>query len=112
MNMITDKFIRLKTAVGGNREKRSFEWTMGMTVEERDGITGPNRTTVRILAELEYLMHLSEINEDAYDSTLEKALDYLLERQKEQGVLTDQACEKAEEMLMPLEAAAKELEAK
>ncbi len=108
MSRVTDKFIQLKKAVGGNREKTTFEWTIGKTVEEVAGITGPGRVNVRILAQLEYLIHLSEAHEDRYHELIEKALDFLLDRQKKEGVLTNQACEMAEEMLMSLSAAAKE----
>ena len=33
-NVLTEKFIRLKTAVGGNREVTAYEDTFGMTKEE------------------------------------------------------------------------------
>lgn len=108
MSHITEKFMRLKTAVGGNREKSAFEWTTGKTVEERASITGPNRSNVRILSELEYLMHLSEAKENSYHELLERVLDYLLDCQRNEGVLTNQVCDRAEEMLMPLAKAAKE----
>ena len=32
-NVLTEKFIRLKTAVGGNREVTAYEDTFGMTKE-------------------------------------------------------------------------------
>lgn len=108
MSRVTDKFMKLKKAVAGNREKSAFEWTTGHTVEEKANITGLNKANRRILAELEYLMHLSEERENAYAELLEQALDLLLEYQKDQGVLTDQACEEAENMLMPMAEVAKE----
>ncbi|MBO5070990.1 MAG: alpha-mannosidase, partial [Roseburia sp.] len=108
MNNITAKFIQLKTSVGGNREKNAFEFTFGKTMEEKANITRPNPANTRILAELEFVMHLSEANEGAYDTLLEKALDYLLDCMKQQGVLTNQACEAAEDILMPVSQAAKE----
>lgn len=108
MNNIAEKFIMLKTSVGGNREKTSFEWTFGVTMEEKAGITGPNPIISRILAELEFVMHLSEVNNGTYDVLLEAVLNYLLECMNQQGVLTNQVCEAAEEMLMPVAKAAKE----
>ena len=100
MANISSKFIQLKTSVGGNREKTAFEFTMGKSMEEKANITRPSRANTRILAELEFVMHLSEANEGAYDALLEEALDYLLECSEQQGVLTNQACEAAEEILM------------
>ena len=108
MNNITAKFIKLKTSVGGNREKRSYEHTFGKTVEEKANITRPNSANVRILSELEFLMHLSEVCNGAYDNLLLEALDYLLDCNRQQGVLTNQACETAENMLLPAQKAAKE----
>lgn len=108
MANISSKFIQLKTSVGGNREKTAFEFTMGKSMEEKANITRPSRANTRILAELEFVMHLSEANEGAYDALLEEALDYLLECSEQQGVLTNQACEAAEEILMPVAQVAKE----
>lgn len=108
MNNIAEKLIKLKTSVGGNREKSGFEIVLGRTVEEKAGITRPNPVITRILAELEFVMHLSEANDGTYDVLLEEALDYLLDCMKQQGVLTNRACEAAEEMLMPAAKAAKE----
>ena len=108
MSRMTEKFVKLKTGVAGNREQSTFEWTIGMTPTEKAGVTGPGRANRRVLAEVEYLMHLSEVKDHAYDGLIEEALDYLLDCQKNEGVLTNSACEKAEEMLMPLADAAKE----
>ena len=35
MNNIAEKLIKLKTSVGGNREKSGFEIVLGRTVEEK-----------------------------------------------------------------------------
>ncbi len=108
MNEIIAKFIKLKTSVGGNREKLGFELTFGRSVEENANITRPSRANIRLLAELELVIHLSETEGGVYDEILEKALDYLLGCIEKQGVITDQACESAEEILMPAAQAAKE----
>ena len=108
MGSITSKFIQLKTSISGNREKMAFEFTFGKTIEEKANITRLNHANARILAELEFAIHLSEANEGAYDRILEEALDYLLACIKHQGVLTNQDCEAAEAILMPLEQASKE----
>ena len=108
MATIASKFLQLKTSVGGNREKTSFEHTMGFYGDKGLTFTKPNRAQTRILAELELVMHLSAENEGKFDTILNDALDYLLDYTKEQGALTNQACEKAEEILMPAAPAAKE----
>jgi len=108
MANIASKFLQLKTSVGGNREKTGFEHTMGFYGDKGLTFTKPNRAQTRILAELELVMHLSEENEGKFDAILNEALDYLLDYTKEQGALTNQACEKAEEILMPAAPAAKE----
>ena len=40
---LAEKFTRLKTSVGGNREKMHFEDTFGMPKEEQAHITRPGR---------------------------------------------------------------------
>ena len=107
---LAEKFTRLKTSVGGNREKMHFEDTFGMPKEEQAHITRPGRANARILAELEFALHLSEAENGKYDAALEEALDYLLEKQQTEGVLTDQACEEAEEILEPIAEEAKSYE--
>ena len=107
---LAEKFTRLKTSVGGNREKMHFEDTFGMPKEEQAHITRPGRANARILAELEFALHLSEAENGKYDVALEEALDYLLEKQQTEGVLTDQACEEAEEILEPIAEEAKSYE--
>ena len=54
---LAEKFTRLKTSVGGNREKMHFEDTFGMPKEEQAHITRPGRANARILAELEFALH-------------------------------------------------------
>lgn len=104
---LAEKFTRLKTGVGGNREKFRFEDTFGMPKEEQAHITRPSRANTRILSELEFALHLTEEKGGQYDKILEEALDYLLNRQEEEGVLTDQVCREAEEILSPMEEEAK-----
>ena len=81
-----------------------------MPKEEQAHITRPGRANARILAELEFALHLSEAENGKYDAALEEALDYLLEKQQTEGVLTDQACEEAEEILEPIAEEAKSYE--
>ena len=107
MHTLTAKFIRLKTAVGGNREKSGFEYTFGLPEEEARRITPPSRMNRRILAELEYALHLNEANGNRYEAELEQALDELLAAQAAEGVLTNQACIQAEETMAPMAELAK-----
>ncbi len=104
---IVEKFVKLKTSIGGNREKTGFEDTFGVPREEQQHITRPNRAQNRIISELEFVLHLSEGEEGRYDDILEQALDFLLEKADTQGVLTNQDCEAAEEILAPLAEEAK-----
>lgn len=59
-----------------------FEDTFGMPKEEQAHITRPGRANARILAELEFALHLSEAENGKYDAALEEALDYLLENSR------------------------------
>ena len=107
MSNLSAKYIRLKTAVGGNREKYGFEYTYGVPEDEVRRITPPSRMNRRILGELEYAMHLSESNSGVYSELLDRALDDLLEAQERDGALTCQACLKAEDTLAPMAELAK-----
>lgn len=107
---LAEKFTRLKTGVGGNREKFRFEDTFGMPKEEQAHVTRPNPANTRILSELEFALHLSEEKGGQYDALLEQALDELLEKQRAEGVLTNRACEEAERILAPMEEEAKSYE--
>lgn len=57
---IVEKFIKLKTSIGGNREKTGYEDTFGMPKEEQAYVTRPNKANTRIISELEFALHLSE----------------------------------------------------
>ncbi|MGI6174062.1 MAG: glycoside hydrolase family 38 C-terminal domain-containing protein [Christensenellales bacterium] len=107
MTTLAEKFTLLKTSVGGNREKSGFEYTFGMPEEEVHRITPPSRMNRRILAELEYALHVSEANGDAFSKEIEEALNFLLCALDSDGVLTDAACRRAEEILSPMAELAK-----
>ena len=104
---LAEQFRNLKTAVGGNREITEYENSFGMPKEEREGITPPTRVNTRIFSELEFALGLSEGNGGRWSPLLSEIFAFLTERLKADGVLTDAACAKAEEILSPMEAEAK-----
>ena len=53
MSQLASKFIRLKTMIGGNREKYGYEDTFGIPREEQAPITRPASANIRIISELE-----------------------------------------------------------
>ena len=107
MNFWQD-FIKLKTAVGGNREQVHYEESFGMPIEERMGITAPNKHIKRIISQLEFAIRLNEVNEGRFDGCIAEALAFLSEEMGTEGVLTKTACLQAEKLLMPCSAAARE----
>ncbi len=107
MNFWPD-FIKLKTSVGGNREQYGYEETFGQPREEQQHITVPARHNRRLLSQLEFAIRLNEIREGEFDDCLRRTVNYLLRCLELDGVLTRSACRKGEEMLLPLEGAAKE----
>ena len=106
MNLWPD-FIKLKTAVGGNREQQHYEETFGQPMEEMHHITMPNRHIRRILSQMEFAIRLSE-ECTKLEPTVRKALNYLTRSMALDGVLTRSACMKAEELLLPCRDTAKE----
>ena len=106
------KFKKVKKSIGGNREKRHFEFTFGQPQEEQWGITPPNKWNKRIIAQLEFALVLTEEQSSPikaeFEGAISAALDFLLTRLESDGVLTNEACQRAEEMLLPLGKAAKE----
>ena len=108
MSELFEKYKKLKTQVGGNRELYGYEETFGMPREEQEHITPPARYLVRILSETEFAIRLSQSLDGAYDALLAKELDFLLAAMREDGALTRSVCKKAEEMLLPMAEKAKE----
>ena len=102
------RFERLKTRVGGNREKKHFEFTFGTLEEEHLGITPPSRAVVRILSEIHFALEMSRQAGQRYDGPINESLSVLEDGMDREGALTNAACKKAEEKLLPLREAAKE----
>ncbi|HBM79881.1 MAG TPA: alpha-mannosidase, partial [Clostridiaceae bacterium] len=61
----------------------------------------------RIIAEIEYAIRLSKINNNKYDNSIEPAILYLTQQVADEGAITKSAALKAEEMLKPLSSEAK-----
>ena len=80
MSKLTEKYMRLKAQVGGSREKTGFEFTFGQPESEANRISPPSRYNRRILAELEYALHVSRANGDAFAGEIEAALEDLQAR--------------------------------
>ena len=106
MNFWPD-FIRLKTAIGGNREKYFFEEGVGASLEARNWITEPNKHNQRLISELEFAIRLNEESGGSFDNCIRQALTFLLGKMEEDGVLTKNTCLQVEQILMPCSAASK-----
>ncbi len=102
MSKLTEKYMRLKAQVGGSREKTGFEFTFGQPESEANRISPPSRYNRRILAELEYALHVSQANGDAFAGEIEAALEALQAAMNRDGVLTNEACAQAEALLAPM----------
>ena len=102
------RFEQLKTRVGGNREKKRFEFTFGTSAEEQMGVTPPSRAITRILSELHFALEMSHWQGQKYDAPIGEALAVLETCMDREGALTNSACTEAEEKLLPLRDAAKE----
>ena len=103
-----NRFLKIKTRVGGNREKFWFEDSFGPTHEEQSGITKPNKQIERILSEINFAMQLSSRCENEFDPLIDDALTVLESALDSDGVLTYSVCDKAEKILLPIGAKAKE----
>lgn len=71
------------------------------------GIKGQSRATTRIVSEIGYAAELSTAKGHIYDGIVEQAAQYILDCKERDGVLTNSACNEAEQILMPLSAEAK-----
>jgi len=109
MNLF-ERYQTIKKQVGGNREKRSYEYTFGPTVAEKNNITEPSKYNKRILGEMNFALQLNIRQGGKYDDSISASLAVLESALKEEGVLTNSACKQAEEILLPLSKDAKSYE--
>ena len=107
---LSEKFVRLKKQVPGNREKVHYEESFAQPVEEWNRITPLSKWNQRILSEVEFAIRLSEVNGGKYDAAANEAMDILQGHLDRDGVLTIDACKEAEEKLLCCAADAKAYE--
>lgn len=100
--VLWQKFLRLKTSIGGNREKHQFEHTFGLPREEQFYITTPNKWHRRIVSELEFAIRMSIQLEGKYNDQLESCIDMLLQKIDVESTFGKTDVLKAEDMLKEL----------
>jgi len=61
----------------------------------------------RIISQIEYASELSEVRGNEFDELLDEATKFLYDEVEREGVITQSACKKTENMLMPLSEEAK-----
>ena len=93
-------FKKIKTGIGGNREKREFENTSNLPRVEKYGVTPINAHQRRILGQLEFAFHLNENLNGKYSKELEQALMFLVGRLAETGVVSKEDALAAEDMIL------------
>ena len=108
MPNLYERYAAVKKQIGGNREQFGYEETFGMPREEQMHVTPPARYLVRILSETEFAIRLSESLDGKYDENVGEALSVLENALIEDGAVTKGTAARAEELLMPLSADAKE----
>ena len=102
------EFIKLKTAVGGNREHYRYEESFGQPMEEQQHITLPAPHLRRMLSQMEFAIRLNEAEGGSFDGPVGDALGLLAAEMAGEGTLTRSVCRRAEALLLPLQEAAKE----
>ena len=105
---LAQRFKRIKTAIGGNRERFTYEETFGLPREEQFYITMPNAWQRRIIGELEFGIHLNEACSERFTDALTQAMTLLQQRLDDTGVVAKDDALAAEACLLPMQSAAKE----
>ena len=77
-------------------------------MEEQQHITLPAPHLRRMLSQMEFAIRLNEAEGGSFDGTVGNALGLLTAEMAGEGTLTRSACRRAEELLLPLQEAAKE----
>ena len=87
-NGFAQRFVSLKTKVGGNREKQEFEFTFGSPMEINNGITMPEKHIRRILSEMQFALSLNDEKGGCFDQEIDSALSLLEEGMEQDSVIT------------------------
>ena len=106
---LAQRFYNIKTQIGGNREKRGWEYTFGMPQESQHGITLPNKGIRRVLAQLEFALKLSE-SRNELTPHVTRAIEILEAALQADSTITNATNKAAEDALIPIGPAAKEYE--
>ena len=110
MANFVQRFIDIKTRIGGNREKHDFEFTFGTPIETRSGITMPAAHIRRIIAETDFAIKLNAELGGKFNDCVDVALSTLALALDTDGAITRTAAAEAEEALLPMSDAAHEYE--
>lgn len=110
MANFVQRFIDIKTRIGGNREKHDFEFTFGTPIEMRSGITMPAAHIRRIIAETDFAIKLNAELGGKFNDCVDVALSTLALALDTDGAITRTAAAEAEEALLPMSDAAHEYE--
>lgn len=76
-------------------------------IKEFQGLSGHSEYSERIIAQINYACNLTAAHDGKFDGYIEKAVDFLVNEIKEEGVITKNAALHCESMLLPLKEAAK-----
>lgn len=98
------RFHELRLQVEGYKNKIGYDHShgLGMSAEERLGVTPINPWHRRILSELDFCLQMKAHAGTNVEKAVGMALDLLEKVQKTDGVWTNEVCRQAENCLMPL----------
>ena len=96
------RFQTVRRRIEGLRPRLRFETTYFMPLEEELGCVPVNPWHTRIMSELDFCLQMKAYAGTEVTGPVDAALRVLEEAYQKDGVLTDGACEQAEQCLMPL----------
>lgn len=108
MKQLDQRFEALKRKIAGNQEFDFYQMVQGPDGDTRSRRTGLTPANNRLLAQLQFSLRLTDRLDSKYDALISQVLDYLEAELKKDGALVDSVCKKAEEMMLPMSADAKE----
>ena len=102
MQTLESRFRGICRKVEGYRQVSGFDAAYGDTHEETNRITPVNPWHRRILSELDFCLQMKVHAGTDVEAPVSAALSVLEEAVKADGVITDAACQRAEDCLLPL----------